>query len=142
VLADGRSHVYNYEAGGTSVLSQAQVHPLTPSNGAYVTLEDVQDAAILSSDIHYAPTRGISIENSLNGAIMPLEETRRISRWAKGEGIKLHLDGARLWNVVAAGAGSLADFCAEFDMVSLCFSKGLGAPMGSKEPLSTRTGTQ
>lgn len=62
---------------------------------------------------------------------MPLSEVQRIRQFANQHKIKMHLDGARLWNVVAAGAGTLADYCAEFDSVSLCFSKGLGAPVGS-----------
>ncbi|KAF3906599.1 hypothetical protein ABW20_dc0108694 [Dactylellina cionopaga] len=62
---------------------------------------------------------------------MPVEETKRISEFARKKGIKLHLDGARLWNVVAAGGGDLKDIVSYFDSVSLCFSKGLGAPMGS-----------
>ncbi len=63
--------------------------------------------------------------------VMPLDEVRRISAFARENGILMHCDGARLWEVVASGAGSLADFCACFDTVSLCFSKGLGAPIGS-----------
>jgi threonine aldolase len=63
--------------------------------------------------------------------IMPLGEIRRIAAFARQHAIKLHCDGARLWEACAAGAGSLPDFCACFDTVSLCFSKGLGAPVGS-----------
>jgi hypothetical protein len=62
---------------------------------------------------------------------MPLSETRRIAEFARRSGIKLHLDGARLWHAVAAGAGSLVEFCSLFDTVTMCFSKGLGAPVGS-----------
>lgn len=62
---------------------------------------------------------------------MPIEEIRRISEFARMKGILMHLDGARLWEAVAAGAGSLHEFCALFDTVTLCFSKGLGAPIGS-----------
>lgn len=62
---------------------------------------------------------------------MPLSETKRIVEWAHDNNIKVHLDGARIWEVVVSGAGSLSDFCSLFDSVSLCFSKGLGAPIGS-----------
>jgi threonine aldolase len=62
---------------------------------------------------------------------MPLSEVKRISEFAKQHGIKMHCDGARLWEAVAAGAGTLPEFCAHFDTISLCFSKGLGAPVGS-----------
>lgn len=63
--------------------------------------------------------------------ILPLEDIKKIAGFAKTHGIKLHCDGARLWEAVVAGAGSLIDYCSYFDTVSLCFSKGLGAPIGS-----------
>lgn len=102
-----------------------------PKNGIHLTLEDVQEHAILSNDVHACPTRVISLENTLNGMIMPLAEARRISEFARQHDIRMHCDGARLWEAVAAGAGTLPEFCALFDTVSLCFSKGLGAPVGS-----------
>lgn len=131
VLCDRRGHIINYEAGGLATLSQAMVQPIDPKNNAYLTLEEVQKYAVLSDDVHACPTTIISLENTLNGAIMPLSEVKRISAWARENGIIMHLDGARLWEAVAAGAGTLKEFCAEFDSISLCFSKGLGAPIGS-----------
>lgn len=131
ILCDRRGHIINYEAGGVATLSQAMVQPIDPKNNKYMTLEEVQTYAVLSDDVHACPTRVISLENTLNGAIMPLSEVKRISAWAREHGIIMHLDGARLWEAVAAGAGSLKEFCAEFDSISLCFSKGLGAPIGS-----------
>ena len=113
---------------------------MTPSNGLYLTLEDIQKYAVISDDVHACPTRVISLENSLNGLITPLSEIRRIADWARRHDIRMHCDGARLWEVVAAvntnsntgeQGPSLADFAACFDTVSLCFSKGLGAPIGS-----------
>ncbi|KAI1375502.1 pyridoxal phosphate-dependent transferase [Hypoxylon crocopeplum] len=131
VLTDHRSHIIKYEAGGVASLSGAMVTAIVPSYGAYLTLEDVQSRAVLGDDVHSCPTRVISLENSLNGMITPLDEVRRISEFARANGILMHCDGARLWEVAAAGAGSLQDFCQYFDTVSLCFSKGLGAPIGS-----------
>lgn len=131
VLCDRRGHIINYEAGGVATLSQAMVQPIDPKNNKYMTLEEVQTYAVLSDDVHACPTRVISLENTLNGAIMPLSEVKRISAWAREQGIIMHLDGARLWEAVAAGAGTLKEYCAEFDSISLCFSKGLGAPIGS-----------
>jgi len=131
VLCDRRGHIINYEAGGVASLSQAMMQPIDASNGTYITLEEVQKYAVISDDVHACPTRVISLENTLNGAVMPLSEVRRISAWAREHGIIMHLDGARLWEAVAAGAGTLKEFCAEFDSISLCFSKGLGAPIGS-----------
>jgi threonine aldolase len=131
VLCDSRSHILNSEAGGVASLSGAQVMGIAPSNGVYLTLDDVKRHAIISDDIHSCPTRVISLENTLSGTIMPLSEVRKISAFAREKNIKLHLDGARLWEVVAAGVGSIPEFCECFDSVSLCFSKGLGAPIGS-----------
>ena len=107
------------------------VKPVVPSNGIYLTLDDVKANVYLDDDVHTCPTRVISLENTLNGMLMPLEEVRRISEFAREHGLKIHCDGARLWEAVASGAGSLTDFAACFDTVSLCFSKGLGAPIGS-----------
>ncbi|KAL2261240.1 hypothetical protein VTK26DRAFT_4531 [Humicola hyalothermophila] len=131
VLCDYRSHIVNYEAGGVSSLTGAMVKPVVPKNGIYLTLEDVKANVYLDDDVHTCPTRVISLENTLNGMIMPLDEVRRISAFAREHGLKVHCDGARLWEAVAAGAGSLVDFAACFDTLSLCFSKGLGAPIGS-----------
>jgi len=131
VLCDRRGHITNYEAGGVATFSQAMMQPIDAKNGTYITLEEVQKYAVISDDVHACPTRVISLENTLNGATMPLTEVRRISTWARENGIIMHLDGARLWEAVASGAGTLKEFCAEFDSVSLCFSKGLGAPIGS-----------
>ncbi|KAI0873947.1 pyridoxal phosphate-dependent transferase [Hypoxylon argillaceum] len=131
VLCDRDSHIVKYEAGGVASLCGALLTAIRPSNGRYLTLEDVQKNAVLSDDVHACPTRVISLENSLNGMVMPLQEVQRISAFARANGILMHCDGARLWEVVASGAGSLTGFCACFDTISLCFSKGLGAPIGS-----------
>lgn len=131
VLCDKRSHLLRREAGGVASLSGAQMTAVMPSNGVYLTLEDVKSNAVISDDIHTCPTKLIALENTLAGTIMPLSEIRKISAFARENRIKLHLDGARLWEAVAAGAGSISEFCECFDSVSLCFSKGLGAPIGS-----------
>lgn len=109
----------------------ALIQAVVPANGKYLTLEDIKKYAVISNDIHACPTKVLSLENTLNGIVTPLEEFQRISTWAKENGILMHLDGARLWEAVASGAGSLRDYCACFDSISLCFSKGLGAPIGS-----------
>ena len=131
VLCDHRSHLLEWEAGGVATLSGALIKGIAPSNGSYLTLEDVEKNVVLGEEVHSCPTKVISLENTLHGMITPLEEVRRISAFAKKQGIKMHLDGARIWEAVVAGAGSLPDFTKEFDSVSLCFSKGLGAPIGS-----------
>jgi len=107
------------------------VKPVVPANGIYLTLEDIKANVYLDDDVHTCPTRVISLENTLNGMVMPLTEAQRISAFAREHGLKIHCDGARLWEAAAAGVGSLTDYAACFDTVSLCFSKGLGAPVGS-----------
>ncbi|DAA73891.1 TPA_exp: Uncharacterized protein A8136_3877 [Trichophyton benhamiae CBS 112371] len=131
VLCDHRGHIINYEGGGVSTWTGAYVKGIVPKNGRYLTLEDIMPHAVLGNDIHGCPTRVISLENTLDGMIMPLDEMKRISEWAHANGLKVHLDGARLWEAVVAGAGSVSEFSSLADSVSLCFSKGLGAPIGS-----------
>ncbi|KAL2058405.1 hypothetical protein ABVK25_001133 [Lepraria finkii] len=106
---------------------------ISPANGHHVTLDDVKKHAILSDDHHFAPTRLICLENTLGGTVIPLKDCQEIAQWARAQSppIAMHLDGARLWEAVVAGAGSLHDYCACFDSVTVCFSKGLGAPIGS-----------
>lgn len=131
VLCDYRSHIFKSEAGGIALLTSAMVNPVVPKNGTYLTLEDIQQNFQAGNSIIGCPTKVISLENTLYGTIIPLDEIRRISRFARENGVRMHCDGARLWEAAAAGAGSLVDFAACFDTVSLCFSKGLGAPVGS-----------
>ncbi|KAI5289309.1 hypothetical protein KEM52_000824, partial [Ascosphaera acerosa] len=134
VLADHRAHILHWEAGGVPTWTGAYVKGIIPrgADAHHLTLEDVQRHAILDEDYNGCPTRLICLENTLDGSIMPLAEVRRISEWARSHGLKLHLDGARLWDAVAAGAASsLREYTVLMDSASLCFSKGLGAPIGS-----------
>ena len=131
VLCDHRAHILGWEAGGVASLCGALVKGVVPKNRHHLTLEDVEANAVISDDVHACPTRLISLENTLGGTVLPLDECQKISRWARERGILMHLDGARLWEACAAGAGGLEEYCACFDSVSLCFSKGLGAPIGS-----------
>lgn len=130
VLCDARSHILHWEAGGLATAG-AMIQSMRPSNDEFLTLEDVRKKAVLSDDVHKCPTTVISLENTISGLIHPLSEIRRISSWARQNGLKLHLDGARLWEAIAADAGSLHDYAECFDSVSFDFSKGLGAPMGA-----------
>ncbi|KAK2686645.1 hypothetical protein QWA68_015261 [Fusarium oxysporum] len=131
VLCDHRAHIFTYEAGGIASLSWAQINPVIPRNDRYLVLGDVMANVTLDDDVHGCPTRIISLENTLNGMLMPLAEIRRISKFARKHNVMMHCDGARLWEAVVSGAGSLPEFCSYFDTVSLCLSKGLGAPVGS-----------
>lgn len=131
VLCDYRAHIIEWEAGGAAVLCGALLKGVVPANGVYLTLEDIKKHVVLGDEIHSCPTKVIALENTLGGTIMPLAEVKKIAKFAREHDIKLHLDGARIWEAVVAGAGSLPDYTREFDSVSLCFSKGLGAPVGS-----------
>lgn len=132
VLCDSRGHIHRYEAGGVAYHSGATTELVKPSNGRYLRWEeDVKPN--LSTDLedtHAAPTAIVSLENTLNGTIFPQEEIVKIGEGLKPLGIKLHLDGARLWNVAAKTGLSMEELCRPFDSISLCFSKGLGAPIG------------
>jgi threonine aldolase len=131
VLCDHRSHIVTSEAGGLALLTSAMVNIVVPRNGVYLTLGDVEENFQPEGNIISCPTRVISLENTLRGVVMPLDEVRKIAAFARAHSVKMHCDGARLWEAVATGAGSLAEYAACFDTVSLCFSKGLGAPVGS-----------
>jgi threonine aldolase len=131
ILFHSESHAIHYEGGGPSILSGGMVQPVKPSNGKYLRLEDLEKHAILTDDVHKCPTGIVSMENTTGGIIVPLHELRRIPDWAKKNGVKTHLDGARLFEAVAAGAGTLKEYCTLVDLVSVDFSKNLGAPMGA-----------
>ncbi len=133
LLCDERSHLLHMEAGGLASLSGALPQTVLPHNGLYLTVEDIKRKIVLADgrDACTVPTRIIHLENPLGGVIMPLAELRRIKDFATAHEIKVHIDGARLWEAVAAGAGSLAEYCNAADSVNLCLTKGLGAPIGS-----------
>uniref|UniRef100_V5ETQ3 Threonine aldolase n=2 Tax=Kalmanozyma brasiliensis (strain GHG001) TaxID=1365824 RepID=V5ETQ3_KALBG len=132
VLCDTRSHIHRYEAGGIAFHCGASTEIVAPSNGHHLRWdEDIQPNLNLSDDVHFSPTRIISLENTLNGTIFPQDEIIKISTEARKLGLIMHLDGARIWNVAAETGLSLKELCDPFDTVSLCLSKGLGAPIGS-----------
>ncbi|KAE8209426.1 hypothetical protein CF327_g6587 [Tilletia walkeri] len=135
ILLDVRAHINRYESGAAAALSGAASTTVSPANGMYMTWEDdVRPNLILDDDVHLAPTRLVCLENTLGGVIFPQEEIIKIGNRVRelGQGsVKFHLDGARLWNVAAETGKSMAELAAPFDSVSLCLSKGLGAPMGT-----------
>lgn len=85
----------------------------------------------MTDDVHKCPTRVISLENTTSGHVISLSELRRIKTWADQNKIPVHLDGARLWEAISAGAGTLRDFAQCADLTTLDFSKSLAAPMGA-----------
>lgn len=133
VLCDHRAHIYVHEAGGLPTLSQAMIHAIQPKNGHHLTLKDdiLPNFVPDDGEIHGCPTKVISLENTLHGMIFPLDEIKKISAFCRDNNVRLHLDGARLWNASAETGVSVKEYCSYFDSVSLCLSKTLGAPVGS-----------
>ncbi len=132
VICDYNAHIFNYEGGAPALLSGVQLHPLPGKNGV-ITAEQIE-AVIRPPDHHFPHTRLIEIENTHNragGAIFPLDEMKKIYTLAQKRGLKVHLDGARLWNASVATGIPLSEYARYADSVSACFSKGLGAPVGS-----------
>ncbi|GAA5991142.1 hypothetical protein JCM10908_006558 [Rhodotorula pacifica] len=131
VVTDSRAHVHKLEAGGIASHSFATVNSVHAENGHHMTVEEVLDNCTLGEDIHTAPTKLVCVENTLSGMIYPQDELVRLRRALDDFDIKLHCDGARMWEVLAATGMPLKEACAPFHSVSLCLSKGLGAPFGS-----------
>jgi threonine aldolase len=132
VIIEANAHPVTAEAGAPAALSGVQLRTLQGVRG--VLLADQVNAAIRPKDIHRPPSRLICLENTHNmggGNIYPLEEILRIREVADFHGIDMHLDGARLMNACVASGISPRAYAAPFDSVSLCLSKGLGAPVGS-----------
>jgi threonine aldolase len=127
ILAATDAHIVQLEAGGLAHLSGAMIQAVTPSNGLYLRLDDIRKHAVVDDgDVHKCPTRIISLENTASGTIMPLADVRAIRAWAAPRRIAVHMDGARLWEAVSAGAGTLREYASTVD-----FSKNLGAPLGA-----------
>jgi threonine aldolase len=132
MLAERTAHIANYEAGAPAVLSGVSVRTIAGDCGRL----DVEhlESAVRRLDQHFSPTRLVALENSTNiggGRTYPLEQLRRVGRWARERGWRMHMDGARLFNACIACGYSPSDVGACVDTVSICFSKGLGCPMGS-----------
>lgn len=131
VVCDRRAHIYMSEAGGIAANTGATVYPVTADNGHYMTAEEVEETMITVPDVHSVLTKMISVENTLWGGIMPETETEAISVVANRHSAWLHMDGARLWEAHSATGLSMATLTRPYRTVSLCLSKGLGAPIGS-----------
>jgi threonine aldolase len=132
LLCESTCHIYTWEAGGPAALSGVMCRTF---EGDYGVLDVTQlDDKIRPTNDHYVRTRLVCLENTHNrggGRVYPIEKIHAISDWAHKNGLAMHLDGARLWNAAIASGIPLADWAKPFDSVSVCFSKGLGAPVGS-----------
>jgi threonine aldolase len=132
LLTDAGAHVYAKEAGAAAALSGVSCRGVPAKRGIF-TAEDLV-AAVRPADVHHAPARLVWVENTHNvggGSVWPIDTLARVSRAARDCGLSLHLDGARLWNAAAASGVAECEFAAHADSVSVCYSKGLGAPVGS-----------
>ena len=133
VICDHYSHIYNYEGGGASFNSGVSCK-LIRGNRGRISAEQVKQA-INPPDFYHSPrTRLVSLENTTNkggGACYELEEIKAIRKVCTKNQLAFHLDGARLWNALVAKNHDPKEYGAEFDTISVCFSKGLGAPIGS-----------
>jgi len=140
------AHCYRWEGGGAAVFGSVQPQPLEHQSNGTLLLSDIE-AAIKPDDAHFARTRMLALENTLGGKLLPFDYVQQATSLAKSRGLMRHLDGARLFNAAVAQAAQAADQKAAptaqaaiaearriaqcFDSVSVCLSKGLGAPVGS-----------
>ncbi|OWV28843.1 low-specificity L-threonine aldolase [Halomonas campaniensis] len=124
------AHTYRYEGGGAAVLGSIQPQPIENAADGTLPLEKIR-AAIKADDFHFARTKLLALENTIGGKVLPAEYVLSATELARERGLATHLDGARLFNAVVTTDTSLKQLCMPFDSVSLCFSKGLGTPMGS-----------
>jgi threonine aldolase len=129
-LVGQMAHTYRWEGGGAAVLGSIQPQPLPNQADGSITLEDIS-AAIKPDDAHFAKTRLLTLENTWGGQVLPLPYIEAATLLARSKGLATHLDGARLFNAVVASGTPAIDIAKHFDSVSICFSKGLGAPVGS-----------
>ncbi|MCG2595780.1 low-specificity L-threonine aldolase [Ramlibacter sp. XY19] len=129
-------HCYRWEGGGAAVFGSVQPQPLEHQADGTLALKDIE-AAIKPDDPHFARTRLLALENTLGGAVLPQAYLEQATALARSKGLATHLDGARLFNAAvaqAAGGDARSEarrIARNFDSVSVCFSKGLGAPVGS-----------
>ncbi len=124
------AHTYRWEAGGAAVLGSIQPQPLDLDARGRFDLGQVA-AAVKPDDPHFAKTRLLCLENTNHGKVLPLDYQAEACALAADHGLSTHLDGARLWNAAVALGVTPAEVAAPFDSVSVCLSKGLGAPAGS-----------
>ncbi|TGG96064.1 low-specificity L-threonine aldolase [Natronospirillum operosum] len=123
-------HTYRYEGGGAAVLGSIQPQPIPVQDDGSLALEDIE-AYIKPDDLHVARSRLLALENTCNGRVLSVDYVHSAAALARRHGLNVHMDGARLFNAVVAAGVTLQDYTGAMDSVSLCFSKGLGAPVGS-----------
>ncbi len=129
-IAGQKAHLYVNEAGGAAVLGSIQPQPIAHRADGTMDPDEIE-AAIKPDDSHFARTRVIALENTFGGKVLPVDYMGQVADIARRHGLGLHLDGARAFNACVALGIGIGEFTAPFDSVSICLSKGLGAPVGS-----------
>jgi threonine aldolase len=124
------AHTYRWEGGGAAVLGSIQPQPLTQQSDGTMLLADIE-ASIKPDDAHFAVSRLLALENTWGGKVLPPAYVEQATALARRRGLATHLDGARLFNAAVASGVAPRQIAQPFDSVSVCFSKGLGAPAGS-----------
>ncbi|MGE8297520.1 MAG: low-specificity L-threonine aldolase [Pseudomonas sp.] len=125
-----QAHTYKYEGGGAAVLGSIQPQPIEGEADGSLDLAKVE-AAIKQDDFHFARTRLLALENTMQGKVLPLDYLAAAREFTRRRGLGLHLDGARLYNAAVRLGVPAREIARHFDSVSVCLSKGLGAPVGS-----------
>jgi threonine aldolase len=125
-----QAHCYRWEAGGAAVLGSIQPQPLNNQADGTLLLADIEEA-IKPDDPHFARTRLLALENTIGGKVLPQDYVEAATALARRWGLSCHLDGARVFNAAVAQKVPVATLARPFDTVSVCLSKGLGAPVGS-----------
>lgn len=125
-----QAHTYKYEGGGAAALGGIQPQPLSMTAFGGLDLDEVEHT-IKPDDSHFARTRLLCLENTVHGKILPLDYIQQARALTRETGLKLHLDGARIFNAVVALGCQLKEVTRNVDTISICLSKGLGAPVGS-----------
>lgn len=124
------AHTYKYEGGGAAVLGSIQPQPIENAPDGSLPLDKIA-AAIKPIDDHFARTRLLALENTIGGKVLPAQYVIDATSFAHERGLATHLDGARVFNASVASGRPVAELGAPFESISICFSKGLGAPVGS-----------
>ena len=124
------AHTYRYEAGGAAVLGSIQPQPIDLEADGSMDLIKVQHV-IKPDDFHFARSRLLCLENTHNGLAVPLDYFAEAARCARANNLRLHLDGARIFNAAVKSGAAVTEISTHFDTISVCLSKGLGAPVGS-----------
>lgn len=125
------AHTYKYEGGGAAVLGSIQPQPIVQAEDGTLPLDKLAGAVKPLGDPHYARTRLLALENTWHGRPLPLPYLAQAAEFARSRGLAYHLDGARLFNAAVACGVPAREITRHFDSVSVCLSKGLGAPAGS-----------